>query len=95
MHELLRSRNHGDHDTSSSYVIPSMLAFRLCRITATLVHRAYFLLLADFLIGSRWFFINGFTALIDLLFAPTLDSLWNFTELLTIGAALGMTNPLF
>ncbi|GAV09282.1 hypothetical protein RvY_18851 [Ramazzottius varieornatus] len=37
-----------------------MFAFRLCRITATLIHRAYFLLLADFFIGSRWFMINGF-----------------------------------
>ncbi|OQV13931.1 hypothetical protein BV898_11813 [Hypsibius exemplaris] len=66
-----------------------MLAFRLCRITATLFHRAYFLLLADFLIGSRWFVINGFTGLIDLIFGSSYDALWSLTDPQTLGAGSG------
>ncbi|XP_055336196.1 uncharacterized protein LOC129586797 [Paramacrobiotus metropolitanus] len=67
-----------------------MLAFRVCRITATLFHRAFFLLIADFLAGPRWFFINFFTAIVDCIFASNHDySLYNFADPKTFAAALG------
>ena len=70
-----------------------MFAFRLCRITATLIHRAYFLLLADFFIGSRWFMINGFTGIIDFFTNPhNTNGIWSITDPQKIGAAVGMSN---
>lgn len=66
-----------------------MLAFRLCRIVATLFHRALFLLLADFLAGHRWFFINSFTAAIDAFFSANYDYLLTLTDPTTFMAGVG------
>ena len=50
-----------------------MLAFRSSRIVASLFHRAIFLLLADLLAGHKWFIVNNFTSLIDVVFGTDYD----------------------
>ena len=67
-----------------------MLAFYVSRIVATLIHRAFFLLLADLCAGNKWFLINNFTGLVDFFFGADYAYLAAYQDVKFTVAGLGM-----
>lgn len=66
-----------------------MLGLCLSRIIATLIHRAFFLLLADFFAGARWYLINNFTAFIDFALGTDYELFMSYQDMRFALTALG------